>query len=160
MNLEAQLTALKTQHRNLPLSERAILSCRLAKQLEKLGKYDLAYEAMAEFWPDRNEPNINGLDAIQQGEVLLRVGAVAGWLGSTDQTAGGQETAKNILTISIEIFERLQKTDRVAEARGDLAICYHREGAWDEARIQLRTALHILPQGNDDLEAILLIRAG
>jgi CheY-like chemotaxis protein/tetratricopeptide (TPR) repeat protein len=160
MNLEAQLTALKTQNRNLPLTERAILSCRLAKQLEKLGKYDLASEALAEFWPDRNEPNVNGLDGIQQAEVLLRIGAVAGWLGSTDQTAGGQETAKNILTISIELFEQLEKADKVSEARGDLALCYYREGSFDEARVQLRTALHILPEGNDDLEAVLLIRAG
>jgi len=161
MNLEAQLTALKTQNRNLPLSERATLSCGLAKQLEKIGKYELAYEALYEFWPNRDEsPHVDGLDETQTAEVLLRIGAIAGWLGSTDQTAGGQETAKNILTRSIEIFERLQTADRVAEARGDLAICYHREGAWDEARVQLRTALDILPEGNDDLEAILLIRAG
>jgi CheY-like chemotaxis protein/tetratricopeptide (TPR) repeat protein len=161
MSLEAELTALKTQKSSLPLTERAILSCRFAKQLEKAGKYELAYEALAEFWPNRDEsPRLEGLDSLQQADVLLRIGAIAGWLGSTDQTAGGQETAKNILTRSIETFERLQKADRVAEARGDLAICYHREGAWDEARVQLRTALDILPEGNDDLEAILLVRAG
>jgi len=135
MKLEAQLTALKTQNQNLPLAERVTLSCRLAKQLEKAGKYELAYEALSEFWPDRNEsPKLERLDELQQAEVLLRIGAIAGWLGSTDQTTGGQETAKNILTRSIEIFERLEKADRVAEARGDLAICYHREGAFDEAR--------------------------
>jgi CheY-like chemotaxis protein/tetratricopeptide (TPR) repeat protein len=161
MKLEAQLTALKTQNRNLPLAERAALSCGLAKQLEKAGKYELAYEALAEFWPDRDgSPKLEGLDSLQEAEVLLRIGAVAGWLGSTDQIAGGQETAKNILTRSIEIFEHDERVDKVAEARGDLALCYYREGAFDEARIQLRTALHTLPEGNDDLEAILLIRAG
>jgi tetratricopeptide (TPR) repeat protein len=161
MNLEAQLTALKTQNRNLPLSERATLSCRLAKQLEKIGKYELAYEALSEYWPNRNEsPHVDGLDETQKAEVLLRIGAIAQWLGSTDQAAGGQETAKNILTRSIEIFEGLQKFEKVSEARGDLALCYHREGAWDEARIQLQTALQILPERNNDLEAVLLIRAG
>ena len=161
MNLEAQLTALKTQNRNLPLSERATLSCRLAKQLEKIGKYELAHEALSEFWPNRNEsPHVDGLDETQKAEVLLRIGAIAQWLGSTDQTAGGQETAKDILTRSIEIFEGLQTSEKVAEARGELALCYHREGAWDEARIQLRIALQILPEPNDDLEAVLLIRAG
>jgi len=161
MNLEAQLTALKTENRNLPLTERATLSCLLAKQLEKAGKYELAFEALAEFWPEREgSPNLEGLDVLQQAEVLLRIGAIAGWLGSTDQIAGGQETAKNILTTSIENFEQLERADKVAEARGDLALCYYREGSFDEARVQLRTALHILPQGNDDLEAILLIRAG
>ena len=161
MNLDAQLTALKTQNRDLPLAERANLSCRLAKQLEKVGKYELAYEALSDLWPDRNDsPKLGGLDEIQKAEVLLRIGAIAGWLGSTDQTAGGQETAKNLLTRSIDIFEGLRKAERVAEARGDLALCYYREGSFDEARVQLRTALHILPEANDDLEAILLIRAG
>jgi CheY-like chemotaxis protein/tetratricopeptide (TPR) repeat protein len=161
MDLEAQLTALKTQNRNLPRTERAALSCSLAKQLEKVGKYELAYEALGEFWQDRNEsPKLDGLNDIQKAEVLLRIGAIAGWLGSTDQTAEGQETAKNILTRSIDILEGLRKAERVAEARGDLALCYYREGSFDEARVQLRTALHILPEGNDDLEAILLIRAG
>jgi len=161
MSLEAELTALKTQQSSLPLTERAAESCRLAKQLEKTGKYELAYEALAEFWPDRDgSPKLEGLDSLQEAEVLLRIGAIAGWLGSTDQIAGGQETAKNILTRSIEIFEHDERVDKVAEARGDLALCYYREGAFDEARVQLRTALHALPEGNEDLEAILLIRAG
>ncbi|PYS21226.1 MAG: hypothetical protein DMF72_18125 [Acidobacteria bacterium] len=161
MSLEAELTALKTQKNDLPLTERAALSCRLAKQLEKAGKYELAYEVLAEFWPNRDEsPHLEGLDETQKAEVLLRIGAIAQWLGSTDQTAGGQETAKNILTRSIEIFEGLQEPQKVAEARGELALCYHREGAFDEARIQLRTALEILPEPDNDLEAVLLVRAG
>src|SRR5256714_12199237 len=146
MNLEAQLTALKTDNRNLPLTERAALSCRLAKQLEKTGKYELAYEVLAEFWPNRDEsPHLEGLDETQKAEELLRIGAIAQWLGSTDQTAGGQETAKNILTRSIEIFEGLQDFQKVSEARRKIALCYHRERAFDEARIQLRTAVHIIP---------------
>ena len=161
MTLEAELTALKAQNRNLPLAQRAALSCRLAKQLEKRGKYELAVEALSEFWPDRNElPRLGTLNDGQKGDVLLRIGAIAGWLGSTDQLVGGQETAKNIITRSIEIFEKLRQLERVSEARGDLALCYYREGSFDEARIQLRTALHILPEGNDDLQAILLVRAG
>lgn len=45
-------------------------------------------------------------------------------------------------------------------ARGDLALCYWREGSYDEARVHLGTALQLLPEGNNDLRAILLIRAG
>jgi uncharacterized protein HemY len=89
MSLEAQLSALKTQNRNLPQAERAALSCSLAKQLEKVGKYELAYEALSEFWPDRNDsPNLGSLDDPAKAEVLLRIGAIAGWLGSTDQIVG------------------------------------------------------------------------
>ena len=80
-----------------------------------------------------------GLDESTKAEVLLRIGALAGWLGGrrTDSEAS-QETAKNIITQSIEIFETLgMLTERVAEARGDLALCYWREGAYDEARVTL-----------------------
>ena len=56
MNLEAQLTALKNQSANLTLAERAELSCRIAKQLEKIGEYEAAREALSEFWPDRDGP--------------------------------------------------------------------------------------------------------
>ncbi|HYX27941.1 MAG TPA: response regulator [Pyrinomonadaceae bacterium] len=161
MSLEAQLTALKTRDRNLPLTERTTVACRLARQLEKVGKYELAYEALAEFWPDRDaSPRLEGLDEAHQAEVLMRIGAIAGWLGSTNQMPGGQEIAKDIITKSIEIFERLERKDKAAEARGDLGLCYWREGSYDEARIQLDAALKSAPFESSDLTAILLIRAG
>ena len=95
MNLEAQLTALKNQSRDLTLAERAELSCRLAKQLEKAGEYEAAREALSEFWPERDgPPKLDGLDEPTKAEVLLRVGALAGWLGSADQTEGSQENRK------------------------------------------------------------------
>jgi CheY-like chemotaxis protein len=161
MNLKSKLTTLKHRRSDLPLAERAELSCRLAKQFEKTGEYDAACEAISEFWPKRDEPpKLDGLDASTTAEVLLRVGALAGCLGSADQTEGSQEGAKNFITRSIEIFEKLGQAARAAEARGDLALCYWREGSYDEARVQLRTALHLLPEGNDEVKAILLIRAG
>ena len=161
MNVKAQLTALKKESNNLPPAARVELSCRVAKQLEKAGKYEAAYEALSDFWPDRNSaPAISELDDLQRAEVLMRIGAIAGWLGSTDQIANGQEKAKDLLTTSVEIFEQMGKSAKEAEARGDLALCYWREGSYDEARVHLTTALHLLPEGNNDLRAILLIRAG
>lgn len=161
MNLESKLTALKHRNSDLPLAERAELSCRLAKQFERTGEYEAACEALGEFWPKRDEPpKLDGLDELTTAEVLLRVAALAGCLGSADQTEGSQEAAKNLITHSIEIFEKLGQPARAAEARGDLALCYWREGSYDEARVQLRSALHLLPEGNDELRAILLIRAG
>jgi len=161
MNFKSQLIALRTQSRDLPLAQRAELSCRLAKQLEKTGEYEAACEALLEFWPELDKPpKVEGRDEPEQAEVLLRVGALAGWQGGTDQTHGSQESAKDLITKSIEIFESLGRSARAAEARGDLALCYWREGAFDEARIHLASALSRL--GNDDSEqrAILLIRAG
>ena len=75
MNLEAQLAALKTENRNLPLTERATLSCGLAKQLEKVGKY------VVPLIPHR-EPGVLAAklkeDAKQQKKEEEKEGAV-GW---------------------------------------------------------------------------------
>jgi two-component system, OmpR family, phosphate regulon response regulator PhoB len=161
MNLESQLRALKNQSSDLTLAERADLSCRLAKQLEKAGEYEAAYDALSEFWPDRNSPpKLDGLDEATRAEVLLRVGNLAGWQGSANQVTGSQETAKDRITRSLEIFEQLGQSEKTAEARGDLALCYWREGSYDEARIHLENALGLLGNQNSDLRAILLIRAG
>ncbi|HXI24354.1 MAG TPA: response regulator [Pyrinomonadaceae bacterium] len=161
MKLEAQLAELKHQQQALPLNEQAKLACDLAKKFEKASEYEGACEALAEFWPDRDRgPLLEGLDQLTTAEVLLRVGNLAGWLGSTGQTTGSQERAKDLITRSIETFEEFQLDEKIAEARGDLALCYWREGSFDEARVQLRAALHLVPEENTDLHAILLIRAG
>lgn len=161
MNLASQLADLRNQSGDLPLAERAVLCCRLAKGLEKAGEYEAAFEALNEFWPNRKEPlNLYNLDEPTKAEVLLRAGALAGWLGSADQTEGSQETAKNLITNSIELFEKLGQVERVAEARGDLALCYWREGSYDEARVHLASALSGMGNKDPELKAVLLIRAG
>src|SRR6266852_4424395 len=43
MNLASQLRDLAEQTRGLGTTERAVLCCRAAKQLEKAGEYDAAY---------------------------------------------------------------------------------------------------------------------
>src|SRR5438034_1800898 len=161
MKLTAQLTALSEETRGLTPVERARRCCDLAKQLEKAGEYEAACEALNEFWPDRNGPlNLNDLDKAARAEMLLRIGTLSGWLGSTDQAAGSQETAKNLITQSIGLFQHLGLAERVAEARGDLALCYWREGSYDEARATLAEARDSLGDRDGDLRALLLIRAG
>src|SRR5437870_2217603 len=161
MKLSAQLTALRKETRGLTIVERAKRCCDLAAQLEKAGEYQEACEALSEFGPDQSAPpNLGGFDEATRAEVLLRVGALAGWLGSTDQAAGSQETAKDLITQSIDLFQHLGLSERVAEARGDLALCYWREGSYDEARITLADAITLLGNENSDLKAALLIRAG
>src|SRR3989441_10399976 len=161
MKLTTKLTALREKTRGLSAPERARHCCDFAKQLEKAGDYEAACEALSEFWPKRDtSPNLNDLDEATRAEVLLRVGALAGWLGSTDQTEGSQETAKDLITQSIDLFQHLGLAERIAEARGDLALCYWREGSYDEARITLADAITLLGNENSDLKAALLIRAG
>lgn len=160
MQLRSQLTTIAQGH-NLTSFERAQAYCQLAKQLEKAGEYEQAWEALSEFWPERDRPpRLDGLNKAAQAEVLLRVGALSGWLGSAQQTTGSQETAKDYITRAIELFNELGQSGRVAEARGDLALCYWREGSFDEARIHLADALRSLGNEDGDLKAVLLIRAG
>src|SRR5713226_1929940 len=161
MNILSQLTALREQTRGLTLVERAQHCCGLAKQLEKAGEYEAACEALNEFWPEREEPPmLEGLNQPTKANVLLRVGALTGWLGSADQIQSGQEKAKNLITQSVEIFEELGQSEGAAEAHTDLAICYWREGSFDEARINLADALRQLKDDNRDLRAVVLIWSG
>jgi hypothetical protein len=88
-------------------AERAEICCQLARKLEKSAEYELAYEALSEFWPDREQsPVIDDLDQLTGASVIHRVGALAGWLGSLSQSSDIQERGKNLLTQSVEIFER------------------------------------------------------
>src|SRR5437764_8380103 len=161
MNLTSQLTALREETRGLNRGERAVHCCDLAKQLEKAGEYEAAREALGEFWSERDgSPVLDQLDEATKAQVVLRVGALSGWLGSTDQAARSQEIAKDLITKSIEIFDELGQTTEAAEARGDLALCYWREGALDEARVTLASALNFLSKRDSDLKAALLIRSG
>src|SRR6266446_2553461 len=160
MNLEPKVTTLKSTSHDLSLAERAAIACHSAKQLEKAGEYEAAGEALAEFWTDRSAPpKLEGLGEAAKADLLLRVGALAGWLGGAKQTDGSQETAKNLITQSIEMFQALGQSERVAEARGDLALCYWREGSYDEARITLTSALSSVVDDDSNLKTVLLIRA-
>jgi CheY-like chemotaxis protein/tetratricopeptide (TPR) repeat protein len=161
MYLTTELKALRNQSRDLPVAERAQICCRLAKQFEKAGHYQEASDALSEFWPEpEGPPKVEGLDEPTRACVLLRIGALAGWLGSANQTGGSQETAKNLITESLEIFSRRGGSSELAEAHGDLALCYWREGAFDEARIHLTDALGRLSDQETDLKAVILIRSG
>lgn len=161
MNITTELIELRKHSGSTSPNEYAALCCDLAKRLEKAGKYDQAHEAISDFWPDiTKEAVVDNLDDASKAEVMLRVGSLAGWLASTKQIPGGQEFAKNIITGSIELFNRLGDAKKAVEGQADLALCYWREGAHDEARIHLSNAMQRLGKDESDLKAILLIRAG
>lgn len=140
-------------------NERARLRCQLAKQLEEVGNYEAAREAMGELWPRVGErPVLDELNEAAAAEVLLRVGTLTGWLGSTKQIEGAQETAKNLITESVTRFEALREEKRAAEAQIELGPCYWREGALDEARVVLRKARKRLSDKDVELKAVSLLR--
>ncbi|MDQ1557566.1 MAG: hypothetical protein QOD32_626 [Pyrinomonadaceae bacterium] len=141
--------------------ERAGRRCQLAKQLENLGKYEGAREAMGELWQRVGErPELRGLNQRTAAEVLLRVGALTGRIGSVKQIKGIQELAKNLISESLTKFEALQDEVKVAEAQTEIACCYWREGAFDEARVMLQEALCCLRKTDSEVKAIALLRSG
>jgi len=119
--------------------------CELAKQLEEAGEFESAIETLRPVWKGvLHRPATTGLTADAQAELLLRTGTLTGWLGSSKQIAGAQEAAKDLISESAALFEKLGMSEKVAEARVDLAICYWRESALDEARVTLQLVLDAL----------------
>jgi tetratricopeptide (TPR) repeat protein len=116
--------------------------CQAAKELARAGNYEAARESLAGLWSGVGErPKIEGLSPNEQAELLLRAGALSGWLGRSGQVPGAQEFAKDLITESIRVFQKLDDQEKTAEAQTDLGICYWREGAMDEARVWFREAL-------------------
>jgi tetratricopeptide (TPR) repeat protein len=143
---------------SLTVNERASLRCRLARHQEAAGDYEAAREAMAELWQGIGaRPMLEGLDDETKAQVLQRVGALTGWLGSANQVEGSQEMAKDLISESVRMFEELGKRNRVGEARSDLAVCYWRAGAYDEARVTLQEALAEFGERDFEQRAIALI---
>jgi CheY-like chemotaxis protein len=140
--------------------ERVRLRCRLAKELEETGNYEGAREAFGELWTRVDErPALNGLEEATAAEVLLRVGTLTGWIGSVRQIEDAQEIAKNLISESLSIFEGLQAGRKRAEAQTELAYCYWRQGAFDEARVILQEVLCRSAELDERIKAVALIRS-
>jgi tetratricopeptide (TPR) repeat protein len=132
--------------------------CRAAKALASAGDYEAAREALGTLWGGIGvRPDVEDLAPRDQAEVLLRIGALSGWLGSSSQVPGAQGFAKDLISESIRAFEALDDREKVAEAQSDLALCYWREGAMDESRVWFREA--ISKAMNPANRLLILIRA-
>jgi tetratricopeptide (TPR) repeat protein len=126
-------------------------------ELKDKGDCEGAKEAMRPLWAGVGDrPDTTGLYASVAAEVLLCVGILTGWIGSKNNVEGAQESAKNLITESITYYESAGDTTKVAAARAEVAYCYWREGALDEARIVLTEALRKLTlRANTRARAIL-----
>jgi tetratricopeptide (TPR) repeat protein len=113
---------------------------------------------LGELWRGVGErPNVEGLGDGAAAEVLLQVGVLSGWIGASRQAKGSQEAAKDLISEGAALFEKLGEADKAAGARSDLAICYWREGAYDEARVILQDAAARIT-GDADLKAKTVLR--
>lgn len=140
---------------------RAGLLCALSKELEEDGHYEAASSILGGLWRGVGErPGVGGLGERARGEVLLRAGSLSSSLASSQRMAGKQEAAKDLISEGIGLFESLGETSRLAEAEVDLAWCYWREGAFNEARTLLNHAVQLLGDGGDPrVRAVALLRS-
>src|SRR5215207_3736706 len=140
-------------------SERALLRCRAAADLIRAGHYEAACEALGGLWQGIGErPNVEGLDDAATAEVLQRVGSLSGGVGASRQVTGAQDAAKDLLSESAALFERIGETAEAAFTRSDLALCYWREGAYDEARVLLTRASGELAGADAERRALVQLR--
>jgi tetratricopeptide (TPR) repeat protein len=155
MDLQTSVIVNETE---ISVLENVIPLCELARGLEEAGEFERAAEILRPFWKGLpHRPNTEGLNDEAKAELLLRTGSLTGWLGSAKQASGAQEIAKDLISESASIFEALGRTEKTAEARVDLAVCYWREGALDEARVTLRLVLERLGEKHSEqrLRALL-----
>ncbi|OLE51633.1 MAG: hypothetical protein AUG51_22020 [Acidobacteria bacterium 13_1_20CM_3_53_8] len=117
---------------------------------------------MGELWHGVGyRPVVEGLDERTAAEIILRAGVLTGWIGSCKPIEGAQEDAKNLISESLTRFEALGKTEKIAEAQVEIANCYWRQGALNEARVWLREALdrlNIDEYETSEVKAVALLR--
>jgi tetratricopeptide (TPR) repeat protein len=149
MTLRASLLR-ELEDPNLSVDSRAELCCQLAKHYEDRGEYEDARKALSAYWRRIGErPKLTGLDPNTSAEVLLRAGVLSGMIGSKNQIAEAQETAKNLISESLAAFHSRNYRKKIAEAQIELALCYWRTGEADEARDLLEDALSRLTVANE-----------
>jgi tetratricopeptide (TPR) repeat protein len=138
-------------------TDEALLRCRTALELRDRGNYDGAQEVMRPLWKGiGTRPEIGSLHSSIAAEVLLCAGILTGWIGSRNEIKQADNSAKDLITESIALFESLGDLRKVAEARTELAYCYWRAGSLDEARIMFNEALQKLTTaGNTRANALL-----
>lgn len=155
-----QTTAYSDHAASIPVRD-VLQLCKRAKELEEAGEFAEAREMLEPFWKIVGQrPNTEGLSEPAKAELLLRTGTLTGWLGSARQIPGAQEVAKDLISESAAIAEGLHQSEKVAEANVDLAVCYWREGALDEARITLQHALSILGDSTSEQRLRVYLNTG
>jgi len=136
----------------------AELACELSKQLENKGLYDDARRALEACWPQSAErPQVKDLAPAAAAELLLRAGVITSASGGTTQLSGAQETAKNLISESLSVFQSLNNQPKIDEAQVELALCYWRTGEVNEARVLLEETLSRL-KGDTDVRCRAIVR--
>lgn len=144
-------TSPKLDISHLTPNDQAQLRCRTSLELKDRNEYDAAREAMSPIWDGTigSRPNTKGLHETVVAEVMLTTGILTGWLGSRSENKNADDYARDLINESIRLYEAVGDSRKVAEARTEIAYCYWRAGAHDEARIYFSEALKRLTIGGN-----------
>lgn len=150
-------TSPKFETSHLAPNAEALRMCQKALDLRDRSDYQGARAVMHPLWERVGEPpDLKGLHGEVRAEVLLTVGILTSWIGTKEGIENAQEAAKNLISESITLYQELGDLTKVAACRSEIAYCYFREGALDEARIMLTEALQLLTaKGNTRARALL-----
>ncbi len=111
-------------------------------RLERCGRYEDALAELRYIWEDYNSfPDISGFVSREAAEILLRCGALIGFLGHNKQIPNSQEKSKNLLTEARSRFFEIYDVEKIAECENYLALAYWRTGELVEAEIWIEESL-------------------
>lgn len=145
---------------NTNLTSYARECCSLAREMIESNQLDRARSALEDWCGGIGGRPIgcDRLDEPTRAELLLRIGVLTAWVGSTGQIVGVLEKAKDLISESGRIFTDLSLTEKVAETQVELGHIYWQAGEHEEARVTLHDALARLGEQNRELKAITLLR--
>jgi tetratricopeptide (TPR) repeat protein len=138
--------------------ENARQRCIIAKEFEDAGEYEQALGVMKGLWDGiGTRPRLDGISRQIAAQVLLVVGCLTGWIGTTEQLEGALEVAENLLNEALSIFDELGLSEKSTEALNGLAICLWRRGAYDLAIEKIKEGLLRLDEKNVDIRLSLTL---
>ncbi len=152
-----KITSPKLRTSHLTANEEALLRCQTALELKDKGDFEGARGAMGSLWGRIGDhPVLEGLYPSVAAEVLLCAGILTRWIGSRNQIKESQDIARDLISESINFYESTGDVRKVGAAQAELAYCYWREGALEEARIMFNEALKkLMTEGNTRANALL-----
>ncbi|HEY0457836.1 MAG TPA: tetratricopeptide repeat protein [Pyrinomonadaceae bacterium] len=119
----------------------SVLTGNLFK-LERCGRYEEALAELQHIWGDTNlVPYVDEFAPRTAAEIILRCGAIIGFLGHIKQLPDSQEKSKNLLTEARKRFLDIDDVEKIAECENYLALAYTRTGETLEAAAWIEEAL-------------------
>ncbi len=152
-----KITSPKLDTSHLNVNDAALRRCQIALELKDQGDYSGAQEVMRPLWRGVGKrPETKELHPEIAVEVLVCAGILTSWIGSQVGIEEAQEAAKNLISEGITFYQSIGDLKKVAGARAELAYCYWREGALDEARIMFNESLQQLTAEGNTRARVLL----